>query len=176
MIKWGEFTHKENTYSLKHVHPFEHEFIVPSVGGKPEIKYKIKIRFGLHCFTRGKKGTEDPLLFYKDNRECRIFCFDRYELSKRLRIIVTELLDRKCYHTGKSNYFTVDLIDKDGKEVGYEVYFIVSKCTNEKGVLNLYIQSAYPRTRNISTKKKKPIKFKIIAYNTMTGKDIKLSP
>ena len=112
----------------------------------------------------------DSNLLYSDSRETRVFDFVRYELSKQLPQIIQSLDKRKCYHTGKGNYFTVDIQD-----VGeYDVYFKVAR-SSKRGSLTLFVQSAYVRDQNHAENRprKKPIRFSIIAYNTLMGKGIK---
>ena len=50
--------------------------------------------------------------------------------------------------------------------------------TVKKNLLNLYIESAYPRSNDAAHKsghkKKKPIRFTILAYNIQAGKKIKV--
>lgn len=136
----------------------------------------------MHCFTRGPNSSKNeylndvaPELLYRDSRETRIFCFKRYELSKKLPCIAKEIYKARCFHTGRNNFFTVSLVDADGERQDYEVYFKVSKA-NKDGVLRLYVQSAYVRddAYTSSQPNKKKIKFFTIAYNTQAGKLIKV--
>lgn len=173
MIKWRPFIFECTEYDLSHLHPFELEFRQLATQDKPEKVYLFEVCFSLHCFTFKDLGNSDAALFYSDARETRVFCFDRYELSKGLPKIVRTIFERHCYHTGHSNYFTVELINRQGETVEYQVYFTVSKSSQRKGLLNLYIQSAYPNTRQHKHKPKKPIQFRVIAHNTLTGKIIK---
>lgn len=78
----------------------------------------------------------------------------------------------KCFHTGRDNFFTVKLVDEDGTQVDYEIFFSVSK--SGKGLLNLYVQSAYVRDNLHSNRPhEKPIRFGIILYNTLNDIAIK---
>jgi hypothetical protein len=140
---------------------------------KPEKKYIFDVCFSLHCFTYKIKDDSETTLFYKDSRETRVFCFERYELSKKLPQIIQDIFERNCYHTGHSNYFVAELLDMKGKKIEYQVYFSISKSTEKKGRLTLYVQSAYPNTKNPSVKKKKPIRFRVLAHNVLMGKKIK---
>ncbi len=83
MIPWKPFIYKGKTYSLQHLHPFEFEVIQEAKGNKPERKYPFNAAFSLHCFSKKITPNDNPELFYKDNRERRTFCFERYELSSR---------------------------------------------------------------------------------------------
>jgi len=161
MIYWNDFINAGVTYTLKHLHPEIWEFTQAAKGDKPAIVYKIKIIYSLHCFTV-KDGTDRP---YSDNRETRNFCFDRYEDSKELPKIIKSLGSGYVYHTGRQNFLRIQGVDKE-----YEVFFTVTK-TKEVD-LQIYIQSAYSRTRGHSPKAGK-IRFSVIAHNTLTGKKIK---
>ncbi len=52
---------------------------------QPERTYQLDVIFSLHCFSRKRLKSEavDENLLYSDDRETRIFCFDRHELSKK---------------------------------------------------------------------------------------------
>jgi len=173
-MKWNRFTYNDIHYQLEHLHPFEFVFSQEATEKKPRKEYFVNITFSMHCFTKKIMEGEDcnELLLYEDKKEKREICFDRYKLSKNLPNIIKELDVRKCYHTRHGNYFTIDISDET-KIAKYEIYFVVSK-SKEKGKLNLFVQSAYLRSEsNNQRKKKKPIKFKIILYNTSINKPIK---
>ena len=72
--------------------------------------------FGMHCFTRSSKDSEeyDKNLEYKDNRETRVFDFYRHQLSFRLPEAIKDLGSRKCFHTNKGNFFTIELMASNG--------------------------------------------------------------
>ncbi|MCU7836736.1 MAG: hypothetical protein KZQ83_15985 [gamma proteobacterium symbiont of Taylorina sp.] len=173
MIEWEPFTYEGKTYDLSHLYPFKMTVIQAAVKNKAELQYQVQVFFSLHCFTKGKKGQEniDSDLLYNDNREVRIFDFERYELSKQLRGVIEEIGQKKCFHTGHGNYLIIELINSEQQIIKYEVYFTLSR---GKSILNLFIQSAYSRDGEHKSghKKKKPIKFVILAHNTQAGKKI----
>jgi hypothetical protein len=172
MIKWQPFIFYNKNYDLAHLHPFEMACKQAAFNGKPEKSYTFEVCFSLHCFTYKELSDTDTRLHYRDNRETRVFCFERYELSKKLPEIIRNIFEKNCYHTGHSNYFTVEFIDLHGKNTEYQVYFTVSK-SSRRGVLTLYIQSAYPNTKQEGHKRKKPIRFRVIAHNTLHSLKIK---
>jgi len=116
-------------------------------------------------------------MLYSDNRETRIFDFQRYELSKRLPVILDTLGQRKCYHTGKGNFFSIDLINEDGTVTEYDIFFVASR-SSRKGRLNLFVQSAYVRDPQHGSNRpqKKPIGLYVILFNVFHGKPIKIPP
>lgn len=177
-MHWKSITIDGTVYDLSHLHPLEMKFTVPAKDGKPEINYKVIVEFSLHCFTEGiPVGTVAPKeRTYSDNRETRLFCPRRYELSKLLPDIVQTMDVRKCFHTGHANYFTVELVDQlSGQKREYTIYFKLSRRMGGKG-LTMYVQSAYVPDRHAPRGKpspRKPIKFMVIAHNVTVGKMIK---
>jgi hypothetical protein len=161
------------------LHPKTVVYQQAAKGEKAAQSYTVNIMFGLHCFTRGPRaGAQqvDPILLYADSREKREFDFQRYELSKRLPAIVESLPRRKCFHTGKGNFFSIDIIDDQGRHFEYDVFFAVSR--SSRGGLNLFVQSAYVRDdlHASSRPHKKPIGFFVILFNTLHDRPIDLPP
>lgn len=177
MVAWAPFTHRGTVYDLSHLHPRLIEVVQPASGDKPAVTYRVQLGYGLHTFTRGVKAGETPNqeLLYRDRRECRIFDFDRYRLSFQLPDITSGLHLRKCYHTGKGNFFVVEAVGVDGVPVEYEVYFEASRAS-QRGVLNLFVQSAYVRddAHKGGQPKRKPIKFYVLMHNIQANKPIKV--
>lgn len=178
MICWAPFQYGEATYDLSHLHPRQVVFRQAAADGRPEREYVVQVIFGLHCFTRNPKDGEpapEPALWYSDSRESRIFDFGRYELSKQLPGVIDQLLERKCYHSGKGNFFVVELVTVDGQKAEYEIYFDASRAS-VKGVVNLYVQSAYVRDQKHAGNrpKRKPIRFQIILFNIANGRPISI--
>ncbi len=176
MKKWNKFSYKGKVYSLEHLHPFEFKFLQKATKGKEEKEYIFEVYFSNHCFTRGieKEEAVDKDLLFKTQKETRIISFGRYELSKNLPKIIKDLENRKCYHTNHFSFFTVEIIDENNNKIDYEIYFDVKKV--KKNRLKLYVRSAYVRTESYQCgqpKRKKAIKFEIIAYNTFVKKPIK---
>lgn len=179
MIAWVPFTHNAVTYDLSHLHPSKATVTQNATADKPERVFNLVVFYSLHCFTRGiaKGESPNPDLCYGDSRETRIFDFRRYELSKRLPQIIAELAQRKCYHTGKGNFFIVELVDAaSGSSEEYEVYFEASR-SSTRGLLNVFVQSAYVRDQgHLSARPapRKPIRIEILLHNVQAGKPIKM--
>lgn len=177
MIHWKAFEFDGVIYDLTHLHPKRLTYSQPAKGDKPERVYEVDVIFSMHCFTRGIKQGESPdkNLLYMDSRESRVFDFRRYALSKELPAIVEELHRRKCHHSGKGNFFVVEVINQEGERLDYEIYFEASRST-KKGIINLYVQSAYVRdaAHGNNTPKKKPIGFTIILFNILNNKPIRI--
>ena len=183
-MKWRTFIYSGTRYDLAHVHPRTCDYVQPAKDTNPAHAYTVEVMFSHHCFTRRIKENEqpDPALLYSDARgDTRVFDFDRYTLSQQLPRIVAQFDRCKCYHTGHGNYFTIEIMDAQGKRLEYDVFFTVSRASR-RGVLNLYVQTAFVRDaeysnrphRNLSRRPNlRPIGFYVILYNTMTGKLIK---
>lgn len=178
---WKDFCYGDEAYALDHLAEFEWDFRQAAVEGKEEKVFPFVVEFGLHCFTKGpnqnKKETLssfDKALYYADSRETRVFCFERYELSKLLPEIAKTVAENPCYHTGKGNFFTIELQSREGKNLDYEVYFQVSKTKGER--LRLFVESAYIRGEGYASSqpKKKKIKFFLIANHRLQNKPIKV--
>jgi hypothetical protein len=177
MIYWKPFVVDGALYDLGHLHPKRLTYSQAAKGNKPERKYDVDVFFSMHCFTRGitEVETPDKSLLYKDSRETRIFDLRRYSLSKELPAIIDGLDSRKCHHSGKGNFFVVEVMGQDGEPIDYEIYFDATR-SSKKGVVNLYVQSAYVRddAHRGNRPKKKPIGFTIILHNVLNNKPIKI--
>lgn len=128
-MKWRAAKVGERVYDLSHLHPFSFDFVVVAKDGNPEQRYGIDVIFSLHCFSRGiAEGTAYLAdLAYADSREVRLFDEQRYRHSLRLPEVIRSIGDRRCFHTGHDNFFTVELIDAEGERVEYTVYFKLSR-------------------------------------------------
>ena len=176
-MKWRAARIGDRIYDLSHLHPFSFDFVVAAKDGKAEQRYGIDVIFSLHCFSRGIAAGAAYLadLAYADSREVRLFDEQRYTHSLRLPEVIRSIGDRRCFHTGHDNFFTVELIDAQDERVEYTVYFKLSRAPS-KGRLNLYVQSAYVQddVPQRLPKPRKPIRFSVIAYNVAAGKAIKV--
>jgi hypothetical protein len=175
-MQWKSFQFCGKVYDLAHLHPRSLIYWQPAKGNAPARVYMVDVMFGLHCFTRGRDQdvTHENALLYGDDRETRVFDFVRYELSKRLPEIIEGLAQRKCYHTGKGNFFSVEIVREDGEVIEYDIFFAASR-SSAKGRINLFVQSAYVRDANYASNRpdRKPIGFYVILFNTLNNKPIK---
>lgn len=172
---FGNVIYSNITYDLTHLNTFLHEFEQQALKDKPAQKYLVAIRFSHHCFTEGKKPTDDPLLEFADispKRDHRTFDVVRWELSKRLPEIVMGLMERHIAHTNHNGFFTIEVVLDSGAQVDYEVYFEVARV---KGKLNLTVTSAFPRDpdRIGARPQGSKIRFSTILYNVLHNKPIK---
>ena len=165
-LRWKAFSFENKEYDLGHLHPKTVRYFQPAQGTKLHRGYTVHVTFSLHCFTRSMENqTPDPALSYSDHRETRLFDFRRYALSHRLPQLIESLMSGKCYRTDRANFFLVHVLDDNGNEIDYEVYFAVS--TASQGGLNLFVQSAYVRDTRHRGNRSKPISFAAILYSVL---------
>lgn len=171
-LAWTPKTIGGITYDLSHLHPRLWDVVIPGKDGKPDLALKVNISYGLHCFARDRLPGETVIeeQWYQDNRERRVFCLVRWALSKHLPEIITTLWDRRCMHTGREEFVTIEVVH-EGRRFDYAVFFTVSKARKAEGVhLNLFVNSAHERVDPLPYTK--PIKFRFILLNRYQGKDI----
>jgi len=177
MTRYRQVTIEGRIYDLSHLDPFIFEFVVPEKNGKPAVAYAIHVLFSWHCFTRKIAPSENfpRSLAYYHGRETRVFDERRYRFSRQLPGIIRDIGSRRCFHTGKGNFFTVELVDEEGSRVEYTIFFRLSRHA-EPRALTLRVESAYARDGGVPIgrpRPPRPIRFSVIAYNTATGKQIK---
>lgn len=171
-IAWRPHEAGDASYDLEHLHPYQREHVVAAKGNNPERRIKLQVSYGLHCFTRKPRKDEQVQFaeWYSDSRERRVFCPERWELSKQLPEIIETLGGRRCLHTDREEFVTLEVVQW-GRKFDYAVFFTVSKARKSQADLNLFVNSAHERYNAL--KHKKPIKFEIILMNRLTGKAIK---
>ena len=175
-MQWRAFVYDQKSYDLSHLNRREVMYGPPAKDGRTPLRYKTEIIFSMHCFTRGLKPGEspDPALLYEDSRERRVFDFHRYELSHHLPEIMECLLEHKCFHTGAGNFFTIRIFDSCGASVEYEIFFKTYKAA-KKGLITIFVESAYVRDWAHSTRPHaKAIAFKVILFNTLNNRPIRV--
>lgn len=174
---FGKVTIAGSIYDLSHLDPFTFEFVVPEKDGRPRQLYAIDVLFSWHCFTRGIAPGENfsKAQIFSRGRESRLFDERPYHLSSKLPSIIRSIGSRKCFHTGRGNFFTVELVDEKGNRIEYAIFFKVSRRA-EPHRLTLRVESAYVRSDRVPlgrSRPPRPIRFSVIAYNTATGRPIK---
>jgi hypothetical protein len=180
-VKWAPFQFGDQTFELAHLDPFDFELVVPERDGKPELRLIIKVEFGLHCFTKDyceENNVYSSDFEYSDSRETRYFNSLRYELSKQLPRIVTELPSRRCFFSDDPKVFLlVHSIEHEGKKKDYQVFFQLNP-TSQSNVLKLFVASAFLRESYRKPQARNPlsIRFGIIALNRSIGKPILKPP
>lgn len=179
-IAWESITIGGVCYDLSHLHPYRWEVVIPgkeATDKAPAVSEKrliVNVSFGLHCFARspveGEPVPDDG--WYSDSRERRVFCLLRWELSQQLPEIIATLPERRCLHTGREEFVTLE-VPHEGRMLEYAVFFTVTKAKKAEGAdLNLFVNSAHERHNKLAYNK--PIKFHFILLNRHQGKQIKV--
>lgn len=100
-------------YSLSHLHPFIRPLILPATEKHARRDVQLHVSFGLHTFTRAILTTDSDPQLYRDNREVRSFCAQRYASSFELPEIIRTIEHRRCEFArgmgGIVNYVTVEI-------------------------------------------------------------------
>lgn len=175
-IAWEPHTMGGEVYCLDHLHPWQWAVTIPSKPPSPERLLLLAVSYSLHCFTRqaapGEVVPDDG--WYADSRERRVFDPRRWALSKRLPEIIASLESRRCLHSGREEFLTVEVIE-EGRRFDYVMFFTVTKSGKGKGAdLNLFINSAHERTDAI--RYKKPVRLHFILLNRYLGKPLHAPP
>lgn len=171
-LAWEMHCMDEQEYTLDHLHPYLWEITVPATSKHPARSLQVRVSYSLHCFTRSSKEGEivPGDAWYSDNRESRVFDVLRWELSKYLPEIIATLEKRRCLHTGREEFVTVEVLHEE-RTLDYAVFFTVTKGKKSGADLNLFVNSAHERAESIQHKK--PIRFHVILLNRYMGKPIK---
>lgn len=182
MPNFEPFEYNEQCYSLSHLNMFYTEFIQPKTATKAEKRYRCLIEFSSHCFTKspnvhkGESLNDYPTSqHYITNKEIRLFCLERYELSKKLPDILASLDKQKCFFTSADDKFlTISIQTQSGETKDYEIYFSLKKA--KQCDVHIFINSAYLRSQDYQTStpiRRKPISLFVLLHNTLTNKRIK---
>lgn len=131
---WPPFEHGGNTFSLSHLDAHEVTF-----KGK-KATYTFVVTYGLHCFAKEETAYNIPVL-YKDGREEKNICLERYEASKQIRNILVNLPTMSLYHTDAEKYFTLHMMNSATQQV--EPYKICVAFFKENRLLRMHILSAF---------------------------------
>ena len=176
-MTWRHINFQGQHYDLSHLKDFHFEVVRPQSDDEKGWSIPIHVSFSWHCYTR-TPHTGETLPILSDGREERCFCPERFEHSKRLPDIIKGLSERRVFQTGKGNYLTIEIMDSNGTVFDYEIYFRVRK-QGKKQPLRLFVESAYlrvPLAKSIQQKRKRqPVRFRVIVYNTHHGKHVRYS-
>jgi hypothetical protein len=132
---WGEFSHDDTEYCLKHLDTHEVFF----KGNKSD--YTFVVTYGLHCFTKNNQ-EHSVLTTYHDEFETRQINLERYHLSKFLRGFIENLDSHKLlYETTKEKYFTFEHVnDLTGESEKCKVCLCIFK---ENRLLRIHVTSGF---------------------------------
>lgn len=164
MMRWKPHVDAAGkAYPLNHLHPFRYTLAVNCGKGQAE----VHVAFAMHCFTRACADGGDESLLYRDARETRSFCPDRYALSWQLPEIARTLAERRCSFAKADNYVTVDMQTAGGVAAQYGVFFNVMRAGGNAVLLT--IQSAYQLGVGKQVPGRGSVKFVRLVELTLTG-------
>ncbi|RRH68325.1 hypothetical protein [Falsigemmobacter faecalis] len=167
MAYWPPFYHDNLPVDLSHLEPFDLTVTTPSGAQRG-----VHVTFSPHTFTRGIE-TGDPKA-----QECfdqRVFCSERYELSKALVQIITTWPDRRVLQTWERRSWVYLAIVELGVEGGpYHVFFSLKR-RQKPARVDLFIESAYRKDPSSYTppSRPSPIRFALLVEKVFQGQPLR---
>jgi hypothetical protein len=157
-----------NVYDLTHVHPLQYTLTLDATSTYEERDVPIHVGFSSHTFTK-ESDVADAHAAYSSSNDHRRFCLDRYEYSRRLPGIVTNLKGRNCYfNQSRPNYLVAEIA---GVPQGFEywVFFKLKpagKDPQAPSAVVMMVESAYVGKETSPPYGLKP---KRISFSTLVG-------
>lgn len=177
--RWWPHKHEGDLCSLAHLHPFRFTMELPASAAYAARVVEIRVGFSCHTFTREPRGTDIGIQPYLSRgNEVRMFCHERYPLSKSLPDVVKSLPTRKCYFARRENYFVVQNHPLLAAGQEYRVFFDVRHTGMADAVL-LFVQSAYPANLDKGTPyglRRKKVGFRVLVQHALRNTKPVLSP
>jgi hypothetical protein len=137
----------------------------------------VHVGFSLHVFTCEFANANPGAEKYRDDREYRAFDHERYRASLHLGSLIRELEARRCYFARNGNFFTAEqTCAPPGHE--YRVFFTLRRDKTSADTVTLVVQSAYFRRMDWGRRDlpSKPVAFRVIISNTLSGKPLREPP
>lgn len=160
-----------HTYCLQHLTPTG---LAVCTQARPK-GVNIHVSFSKHCFTESfEDGIHAPSLLVMDGRQQRAFDQLRYDLSKGLPDMLSQLPEAKVFGTPEKNFFQLSqrIDDKNGE---YRMFFRVKKSGVPEGYdLSMFVESAYspdPK-KALPTHKMQKVRFKVLVDKTFRGESV----
>lgn len=164
---WPPFYHDNAPIDLSHLDPIDLQLKTPSGATR-----SVHVVFSPHTFTRGIEADDH------EAHECfdrRIFCPDRYELSKSLGAIVTTWPEKRVLQTWERRSWVYLAIVELGVEGGpYHVFFSLKRRANPARV-DLFVESAYRKDPSTYTPPRRPapIRFSLLVEKVFQGQPLR---
>jgi hypothetical protein len=178
LIHWRDHAPSaEERYSLSHLHPFVRPIHLPASDHYSARDVQLHVSFGLHTFTRATTSFDRPDEIYRDNREARTFCKQRYRKSLELPGIFRSIETRRCeFARGRRsaiNYVVVEASNGDE----YAAFFDVRRFRKVgEDAIHLMVQSAYVLDRNKPAPGQGRIHFRVLLEHTLRGRSPRRPP
>lgn len=170
--------------ALTHLKDCVYGYKIDATNNYLEINFSILVQYSSHCVSWGSKHGqaidfnlhgEDRRIIDEHGRE-RCFCDNRYRWSHNLPGVFSSLNDQKCFFTGKENWLVIKILDENGNEEEYEIFFNLRKQGNR--MLRIYVESAYIRDENnqsrrpVNFKQRDKIRARVLFANTLRGRPV----
>jgi hypothetical protein len=156
-------------YDLSHLDPIHLQFSFED--GEIVRTFDVHVGFSTHTFTCEAYQAGANADRYPQCGDQRFFDIDRYTLSTGLREIVRNLDKAKCYHPTKNGggFLT---IRGDGVPAGFEYRVFFSIRHRGGNAVDLCVRSAFVGAIETApaSRRRKPVRFKVILKNTCEGK------
>lgn len=158
-------------YSLSHLHPFVRPVHLPASDHYSARDVKLHVSFGLHTFTRAIASFDRPEEIYKDNREARTFCKQRYQKSLELPGIFRSIETRRCeFARGRSAAINYVVFESSHGE-RYAAFFDLRRFGKAgDDAVHLMVQSAYVLDRNKPAPGNGRIHFRVLLEHLLRGR------
>jgi hypothetical protein len=185
-LRQGHIVVQGKSYDLAHLLASNIEITIDASGGFPARKIVIHVEYLSHCVSFGPYFKDASLDFETLGQSRRMidhhgkeraFCFNRYRWSTQLPKVIANLNDEVCYFGKHENWLVVRVIDDEGREVEYSIYFRMSK-GHTAGTVRMVIESAYERdaeknSPGVPKKRSSKMRFKVIAAKLVRGQAIR---
>lgn len=171
LIYWKDHTPSlAERYSLAHLHPFIQALELAAKDKYPARSVQLHVSFSLHTFTRATEPHDADAELYRDNREVRAFCAQRYAQSFDLPGIIQTLQQRRCEFardkSGMVNYVTIETTVGER----YAAFFDLRRLQKVgPEAVHLTVKSAYVLDSNKPTPGKGRISFHALIGHTLRG-------
>ena len=157
--------HHGVNFGLDHLSPSRHSFEWNSKAGK-KIKLHAAVLYSAHCYTDESLPFLEGCYSIIEHGKTRVFCEERYTLSKNLKGIMDELFQKPATSaalTVERNWtiYRLSLDGWDPKGRRYHVFFRLKRPQKVVGEDNSYmfdmsVESAYPRDTRVLTSRNAP--------------------
>ncbi len=157
-------------YDLSHLSTYEKIINIHPNKNFKALSLTIEVVFKSHCISRSIAHEDIQIndeIIYDERKIPRVFCPIRYRLSLRLKEIISDLDEKKCYFTQYDNWFHIEDIDNQF----YRVYFSIKRIDNKN--LIMFIESAYLTDKKDNIRRSNKIGFKMIVSKKAQGKEIR---
>lgn len=167
MPYWPPFHHDNQPIDLSHLEPID--LLVKTPSGATR---SVHVIFSPHTFTRGIEATDPAGHVCFDQR---IFCADRYALSKGLAAIISGWPSKRVLQTWEKRSWVYLATVELGTEGGpYHIFFSLKRRANPARV-DLFVESAYRKDPSTYTPPRRPdpIRFALLVEKVFQGLPLK---